>query len=242
MQVYIILLIICIAAGLSTEAHAQRSTWKNPDAQSPPKNSLQSLEPVQVRSSIIIKGRLGLEVRRICQYKLAYEDKGSGGDQDVTFYNPVVPPDYYIIGAFAQGNYWDPADCITAVKPDNNSQSNQLLKPPAGWQLIWTDKNSGARMNGSIWRPVAPDKDYVCLGSVAKQGYGNPDLPNYTCVHHCLVEALPAANYIWSDKGTGAKQNVSIYKLHNSNSFYAQSGYNRPDGLLDLKGDPTCKF
>lgn len=242
MQVYIMLLIICLSAGVFTDAHAQRSTWKNPDQVTPEQNSPQTLEPVRVRSSIIIKGRLGLEVRRICQYKLAYEDKGSGGDQDVTFYNPVVPPDFYMIGAFAQGNYWNPADCVITVKPDNNPQSNQLLKPPANWQLVWTDKNSGARMNGSIWRPVAPDNDYICLGSVAKQGYANPDLPNYACVHRCLVETLPAANYLWSDKSTGARQNVSLYKLHNSNGFYAQPGYNRPAGVMDLKGNPVCEF
>ena len=242
MQAYITLLIICLGAGVLADAHAQRGTWKNPDQGTPEQNSLQTLEPVRVKSSIIIKGRLGLEVRRICQYQLAYEDKGSGGDQDVTFYNPVVPPDFYMIGAFAQGNYWNPADCVIAVKPDNNPQSNQLVQPPASWQLIWTDENSGARMNGSIWRPVAPDNDYICLGSVAKQGYGNPDFPNYACVHRCLVEALPVANYIWSDKGTGARQNVSIYKLHNSNSFYTQPGYNRPAGLMDLKGNPVCEF
>ena len=242
MQACIKLIIICIGAGIFTGVSAQRSTWKNPDIESPRQDSRQILEPVQVQSSIIIKGRLGLEVQRICRYQLAYEDKGSGGDQDITFYNPVIPPDYYMIGGFAQGNYWNPADCVIAVKPDNNPLSNQLLKPPASWQLIWTDKNSGARMNGSIWRPVTADKDYVCLGSIAKQGYANPDLSNYTCVHRCLVEALPAANYIWSDKGTGANRNVSIYKLHNSNTFYAQPGYDRPAGVMDLKGNPVCTF
>lgn len=242
MQVYKIFLFICLSAGIISYAHAQRNTWKNPDLQTPEQKSLQPLEPVQVKSSIIIKGRLGLEVSRICRYKQAYTDKGSGGDQDVTFYDPVVPPDFYVIGGFAQGNYWEPADCIIAVKPDKNPQSRQLLRPPVNWQLIWTDRKSGARMNGSIWRAVAPDNDYVCIGSVAKQGYENPNIPNYTCVHRCLVESIPAANYIWSDKGTGAERDVSIYKLHNSNSFYAKSGYGRPDNLVDLKGNPVCEF
>ena len=242
MQAHKIFLILYISTGIITQAYAQRSTWKNPDLQAPEQKSLQSLEPVQVKSSIIIKGRLGLEVRRICRYKKAYTDKGSGGDQDVTFYDPVVPPDFYMIGGLAQGNYWEPADCIIAVKPDRNPQSKQLLRPPASWQLIWTDRKSGARMNGSIWRPVSADKDYVCLGSIAKQGYGNPDVPNYACVHRCLVESIPAANYIWSDKGTGAERDVSIYKLHNSNGFYAKSGHSPPDNLVDLKGDPVCNF
>lgn len=242
MQVHKTILIICISIGLFSHAHAQNRTWKNPDMEAPKQKSLQSLEPVQVKSSIIVKGRLGLEVARICRYKLTYTDKGSGGDQDVTFYDPLVPPDFYMIGGYAQGNYWEPADCIIAVKPDKNPQSKQLLRPPGSWQLLWTDRNSGARMNGSIWRPVAADNDYVCIGSVAKQGYGNPNNSNYACVHRCLVESLPSANFIWSDKGTGANQDVSIYKLHNSNGFYAKSGYGRPDDLVDLKGDPVCKF
>lgn len=242
MRVHKVLMIICLSAGLFTHVYAQKGTWKNPDLVAPEQKSLQSLEPVQVKSSIIIKGRLGLEVRRICQYKTAYKDKGSGGDQDVTFYDPVVPPDFYMIGGFAQGNYWEPADCIIAVKPDKNPQSKQLLSPPGSWQLIWTDRKSGARMNGSIWRPVAANNDYVCIGSVAEQGYGNPDIPNYACVHRCLVESIPAANYVWSDKGTGAERDVSVYKLHNSNGFYAKSGYSRPDNLVDLKGNPVCNF
>lgn len=239
MQAYILLLVICLSTGIFTNAFAQGSTWKNPDLEAPRENSTEALEPVQVKSSIIIKGTLDLVVRRICQYQRTYRDKGSGGDQDVSFYNPVMPPDYYMIGAFAQGNYWKPADCIIAVKPDN-PRSRQLLKLPAGWQMVWTDKHSGARMNGSIWSAVAPDKDYVCLGSVATQGYDHPNIQNYACVHRCLVEPIPATNYIWSDKGTGADGNVAVYKLHNSNSFYAIPGYQQPDKLLDLKGNPVC--
>ena len=242
MKAFIRLSVICLITGMSISVFGQRNTWKNPDLEPAQQDSREVLEPVQVRSSIIIKGRLGLSVQRICQYQLAYEDKGSGGDQDVSFYDPVIPPGYYMIGAIAQGNYWKPSDCVIAVKPDDNPRSRQLLKAPASWQQIWTDRNSGARMNGSIWRAVTPDRDYVCLGSVAKKGYDQPHYTNYTCVHRCLAQALPAGHYIWSDKGTGAKSNVSIYKLHNSNSFYAEPGYNQPAAVMDLKGNPVCEF
>ena len=236
------LIILTFAAVISTASQAQRSTWKNPDLDIPERNSLQSLEPIEVKSTVIIKGRLGLEVRRICQYQLSYTDKGSGGDQDVTFYTPVLSSGYSMIGGYVQGNYWDPADCVITVKPDNNPQSNQLLRLPSDWQQVWTDKNSGARMSGSIWHPVSPDPSYVCLGSIAKQGYGKPNPVNYTCLHRCLIETIPSTNYVWSDKGTGASQSVSVYKLHNSNSYYALSGYNRPGSLEDIKGNPVCNF
>jgi len=242
MQAFITLFIIAVTTLISTDSHAQGSNWKNPDLEIQEKRTVQSLETIEVKPSVIIKGRLGLEVRRICQYKMSYIDKGSGGDQDVTFYNPIVPPDYYIIGGYVQGNYWDPSDCVISVKPDNNPQSSELLRSPADWQLIWTDKNSGARMNGSIWHPVAPEPDYICLGSVATEGYSKPNPVNYTCVHRCLIESIPSNNFVWSDKGTGASQNVSVYRLHNSNSFYAVPGYNRPSTVEDIRGNPVCNF
>ena len=237
-----IILFIALMSLFFTESPAQRSTWRNPDLEPANTGSSLSLEPIEVKPSVIVKGKLGVDVLRICQYQMAYTDKGSGGDQDVTFYTPIVPPGFSMIGGYAQGNYWNPSDCIIAVKPDNNPQSNQLLKSPADWQQVWTDRNSGAKSNGSIWHPVSPDQDYVCLGSIAVQGYNKPSTTNYSCIHKCLTESVPSTNYIWSDKGTGAGRDVSIYKLHNSNGFYAIPGYNRPPLLEDIKGNPVCNF
>ena len=169
----------------------------------------------------------------------AYDDKGSGGEQNVKFFLPLLPPGYSILGGYAQGNYNRSDSCVLGVRPLNQA-SNVLLRSPVNWERIWTDKNSGANMDGSIWQPQAGSSDYVCLGSVARQGYQKPDLANYACVHRCLVEEVPVTNYIWSDRGTGASSDVSVYKLHNSNGFLAVPSHNAPQRLMDISRSPVC--
>ena len=228
--------------------------WKNPDqaAQPKPRPKASAPAPAPVRQNppaltkktapaAMLEGQLGLQAQRVCNYQLAYTDKGSGGNIDGSFYLPDVPAGYAMIGAYAQGNYKSPSDCILAVKP-GNEESLSLLQIPDSWQRVWTDKGSGANMDGSIWHPTAQSSDYVCLGSVATKGYKQPNLSNYVCVHQCLVEKTPAIYPVWSTKGTGSNQKAYMYKLHNSNSFFAVAGKTRPDYLLDLKGDLNCKF
>jgi len=228
--------------GLILAVQAANNEWVNPDLVIPEK---QNEIPVQVspaEPTRMVTGELGLFVTRICDYRLSYSDTGSGGDLDGAFYLPSPPQGFYLIGGFAQGNYSPPTDCILAVAPDTNPQSQQLLRPPRDWELLWTDKKSGARMDGSIWHPIPPDNNYVCIGSIAKEGYGKPQLSNYACLHSCLISNLPAANYIWSDRGTGASQKISIFKLHNSNTFYAIPGHNPPGMLRDIKADAKCNL
>ena len=185
---------------------------------------------------------LSLDTAKICNYTLAYEDKGSGGDQDLTIYTPAAPTGYYLIGGYAQGDYNKPSGCVLAVKPSAASmgKANELLVPPANWQPVWTDKGSGAAMDGSVWHAVPPGNNYVCIGSVGKSGYSSPSLPNYRCLHKCLVENVNVANYLWSDKGTGAENQISIYKLANSGVFYAKPDRKKPLTLVDLKAQPAC--
>lgn len=229
--------------------------WKNPDETAQPKLRPKPVAPAPapVRKSapapikktasaaVLLEGQLGLQAQRVCNYQLAYTDKGSGGKIDGSFYIPSAPAGYAMIGAYAQGNYKNPSDCILTVQAINE-ESNSLLQIPDSWQRVWTDKGSGANMDGSIWHPTTQNNDYICLGSVAVEGYKQPNLSNYVCVHQCLVEKNPSNYPVWSTKGTGAKQKAYMYKLHNSNSFFAVPGKVRPEYLLDLKGDLNCKF
>ena len=185
---------------------------------------------------------LALDTTRVCTYTLAYEDKGSGGDHDITIYTPRVPAGYYIIGGYAQGDYNNPGDCVLTVKPSSASpgKAGELLAAPAGWQLVWSDKGSGANMDGSVWHAVPPDNNYVCVGSVGQSGYNSPSIPNYRCLHKCLVENVKVANALWSDQGTGAESRVSLYKLSNSGVLYAKPDRKQPLTLVDLKTKPAC--
>lgn len=181
---------------------------------------------------------LTLETRDVCQFNLAYRDKGSDGDKDVTIYTPRVPNDFFMIGGYAQGNYNQPDQCVVTVKPD--SQSSPLLIAPANWRLIWDDNGSGAQMDGSIWQPVSSNPDYLCVGSVGQTGYQKPDITNYRCLHKCLLQTVNVPGYIWSDRGTNAVKPVSMYKLAVSNTFIARPDRNAPSLMLDIQPILAC--
>jgi len=239
---YTIFKYLALGAGLAAgTCLAAGKPWVNPDLQPADAAAPSPRGGTQpAPSGLHLQGDAGLLVTRVCDYSPAYKDEGSGSQQDGAFLLPRVPAGYYIIGGYAQGNYSLPSDCVLAVKPDGRPGSELLLQRPRDWQMLWTDRNSGAWMDGSIWHPVAENSDYVCLGSIAEQGYRKPALNNYVCVHSCLVEYLPAGNSIWSDRGSGASQHVSVYKLHNSNSFYAVPGHEAPGMVRDLKPAPSC--
>ena len=244
------MVILLLAA--ATVLHSQAANeWQNPDEVTPAKKpAMPARAPAPARTAApapapapdpALSGQLSLQVIRVCDYQLSYVDKGSGGKIDGSFYLPNIPGGYAMIGAYAQGNYHDPSDCILAVKPAN-PESISLLQVPQEWKRLWTDKGSGASMDGSIWHASPASNNYVCLGSIARQGHKNPALENYVCVHRCLVENVPAISPVWSTRGTGAEQKVYVYKLHNSNSFYAVTNNMPPASLLDIKGSLTCTF
>jgi hypothetical protein len=232
---------------------AMSAEWKNPDKQEPAgaqgtdrnapvvQSGRRATQTTIAATTSQSSGDVRLETAWFCNLEETYSDRGSGGNQDVAFYQPRLPAGYSMLGGYAQGDYDTPSGCVLGVKPADDA-STALLQTPSRWRQVWTDQNSGARMDGSIWQPESPGADYVCLGSVAVQGYGQPYIPNYTCVHQCLVEEVPVTGQVWSDAGTGARTDASIYRLHNSNGYYAVASHNSPRTLVDIRRDAVCKF
>ena len=148
-----------------------------------------------------------------------WDDKGSGADLDGYFYLPVAEPAYFIIGGYGTRlKELTGADCVLTVK------DSAQLAAPVDWELIWKDKGSGARQDGSMWRAVPPGDQYRCLGSVPQAGYEKPSLPDYRCVPASLTEKVVTSSLIWTDKGSGAKQPVTMFKLPHTGSFVAVRG------------------
>jgi TPR repeat protein len=184
-----------------------------------------------------------LEVTKTCEYKTVWKDSGSGADKDVVIFIPTPKSDYFAIGGFATNSpKKEKIGCVTSVKPDskNLTGSRQLLANPIDWKLIWTDKGSGAKADGSVWNAVPPNKNFVCLGSVGQSGYGKPNLPNFRCVNTCLVEQKNTSGVIWTDAGSGADKNLSLYKIPNIGSFIAVSKHGPGPNWYDLKTNPQC--
>ena len=157
-----------------------------------------------------------LEAKFTCSLQPVWDDRRSGANLDGFFYLPNVGPTEYIVGGYGNRNKTLLAsDCVLTLRDP------AYLAAPVGWQLIWKDTGSGARLDGSMWRPIPPSGDYRCLGHVPQEGYDEPYIPNYRCVHASFTEKLVTDEVIWSDKGSRANKQVTMLRLPNTYSFVA---------------------
>jgi hypothetical protein len=186
-----------------------------------------SLKPF--RTPVTEKGQPYLVLGNTSSYSWIYNDAGSGADMDVTLWRPVPAGGVFIIGDYAQGNYGDPSGTTLTVRSVNDPD-NTLLKPPIDYRLIWNDKGSGGDNDGSVWFPVPPD-NFVSIGAVGQIGYDKPSISSYRCVHSSVLQTSSAGVLIWSDGGSHADMDVSLYPvLNDPGIFVAQADYDPYSG------------
>jgi len=142
-----------------------------------------------------------LELVYIDEYELEWYDAGSEADRDGTFWKPVVPDEYYAFGHYGQGSYNPPLGPTFAVR--ELVPGSGALAAPVDYHLIWMDTGSGAYMNGSFWKPIPPE-GYVCLGTVAQNGYEEPGLDEIRCVRQDLACPGKSPAEIWDTQGSSA--------------------------------------
>ncbi len=175
----------------------------------------------QERIQIVEEFTYRLNTKSTCKLNPSWDDAGSGADLDGYFFIPSVGQSEYIIGGFATQNKKSGKNCVVVVsEPSNNPKGTpRLLATPIDWKLIWKDKGSGAKKDGSIWEAVLPDRNYKCLGSIPQIGYEKPNIPKYRCVHKNLVKKIVTKIIAWSDKGSGADVDATMFRLPNTGSF-----------------------
>ncbi|KAK0702175.1 hypothetical protein B0H67DRAFT_595246 [Lasiosphaeris hirsuta] len=121
----------------------------------------------------------------------------------------------------------------------------------------WSDKGSGAQMNGGFWHPISPDsRHFKPLGSVAVSGYqdingqvpvilvgdnpsSRPEGKDWPAVASPMHYEL-----VWDDKGSGAENDGSIWRPVAPHGYVCvgdvvANGYHRPshDAIWCLRND-----
>jgi len=190
------------------------------------------------REIIIKELTYRLDTKFTCTQTLNWDDRGSGADLDGYFYIPSINQSEYIIGGYATQKEKSSNACVLTVSETQNNPENTpaLLVTPVDWKQIWKDKGSGARKDGSMWDAIPPNRNYKCLGSIPQLGYDKkPDLPNYRCVHTSLTEKFITNLIIWSDKGSGADNKVTMFRLPNTGSFITVPERISESEVYDLK-------
>ena len=232
--------------GVSTMAAAPKPAAPPTPAPAPapvqkvaaPKPAVAAAAPPAPAAAAAPAGGAGarIEYRYTCNMLLRWQDEGSGGKRTVALFQPEPEPGYYLIGGHAQSNYDRTDDCALTLRADNGN----LLVPPAGWDQIWTDKGTGSKMQGSIWRARSPDADHVCLGDVGQTGGDQPTVQQYRCVHRCLVTSMSAAAPLWTTESTGADTPFAIYRLPHAKSFVAAPKHPDLTEIQDLNSNANC--
>ena len=96
--------------------------------------------------------------------------------------------------------------------PSAGANQDKALSKPDDFEQVWKDTGSGAKTDCSIWRPVPPE-GYVALGLVCADGLDKPSVNSVRCVRADLVVAASIDTMIWSDKGSRAKQDFSVWSV-----------------------------
>lgn len=153
-------------------------------------------------------GKPALEIRFVVDYDLAWNDAKSGANQNFSCWRPKPPSGFYALGHYAKREHGQPETPMFVAKPIQSD----ALKKPVDYDLVWGDWGSGAKMDGSFWKPKAPT-GYKALGLVAGNGYGKPALEAVMCVRNDLVFQAQVGDQIWGDWGSGAKGNVTFWQI-----------------------------
>ncbi|KAJ3497643.1 hypothetical protein NLG97_g1748 [Lecanicillium saksenae] len=104
-------------------------------------------------------GELRLAVT--ADYTNVYDDGGTGAKRDFGLWHPKPQdPNFLPLGSVGEGNHdainGQRATLVAALNPAVKPQNPAMpaLKEPTGWTLMWNDKKSGGKRDGSIWRPT----------------------------------------------------------------------------------------
>lgn len=181
-------------------------------------------------------------------YDPIWDDGGSGANRDGQFWHPKSQGDLRPLGSAGIGNYsqlnGQRATLLVGANPNKPPVGGKpAVANPTGYTQVWNDRGSGARKDGSFWRPTAPP-GYVSLGDVAQIGYDAPDVNKIWCLRSDLVaDGTYGPDEIWDDRGSGAKGDVSIWAVVPNSlgiggseklptlagTFRSNGGYSQPD-------------
>ena len=198
----------------------------------------------QERQQIISELSYRLNTQQVCEQTLDWHDSGSGADLDGFFFIPKVGRSNYMIGGHASQKRRSKYHCVLTVsEPDSKpSGAPVLLVAPKDWRRVWEDSGSGATNDGSFWQAIPPDDNYRCIGSVSQLGQNKkPKLPNYRCVHKSLTEKRTVNTVVWSDQGSGADKQVTVFKLPITETFIAVAARASSTEAYNLKKDASSK-
>ncbi|MCL1126251.1 alkaline phosphatase family protein [Shewanella surugensis] len=149
-------------------------------------------------------------------YTQVYHSTGTGVKNDVSIWTPDMNNQQgYTINQIAVEGLQAPSMNSVIFIEDNP----EILAKPVGYEFISYDKLSGGTQDAVYWRPIAPS-GFTCISDIVTigyEGYGlkpydipEPNLASFRCINSALL-AKGLFHRVWTDKGSGAKMDVSVW-------------------------------
>jgi hypothetical protein len=168
-------------------------------------------------------------------------DVGSKASAAISFWTPKPHGDFHMLGLTAAPNYNNPPALTQKLYISSGLEG---LAVPTGMTMIWTCIGDHQSSNLGIYMPQAPD-GFIAIGCVAVMNFNQPpDATTYAglrCVREDLCERVTLtsdADLIWTDEGSRAPTNVSVWMLPTAQTCVAtvqKSGYPTSVSVWDIK-------
>jgi hypothetical protein len=187
-----------------------------------------------------------------------YTDEGTGADDDVAIYEPVMPEGWYFLGHLARpmpSNYSYTDRSVVERAPmavvvqsmDDDLHALSPVEPQfeAGTpKPLWTDQHSGGSQNIEIFAftPTDTEAAYVPMGLFASivRHYGedpreNPIWSRLVAVREDLVVPGQVGTEIYKDKGSGANgdglwRDISLWGIEGQNGLVPSATFVAAEG------------
>ena len=117
----------------------------------------------------LVKPLVDGAIKPPADFQQVWNDKKSGGHQDVSFWRVIPPPGYVAVGDVINLGYNPPED----LKKTYACISADLVVQGKIGPEIWNDKGSGAHEDGSMWA-IQPITEGVTGTFVVQSGYSRP--------------------------------------------------------------------
>ena len=124
-------------------------------------------------SSPLVKPLLPDAVSHPVNYIQIWNDKGTGGRQDVSFWRPIPKQGYICLGDLVNLGYGPPTHLTSRYA----CIQSDLVERATSGHLIWNDKKSGSKDDTSMWavQPLTSNQDGIGGFFRAVKGFNRPN-------------------------------------------------------------------
>jgi len=143
----------------------------------------------------------------IIRFEFIWNDRANRSGQTASFYRPLAPAGYKILGHHVRPDGRPPHGGGLAVKLPHEPDNKGILAYPARYERIYVNHQADSDL--TVWRPV-PRPGYTCLGDMVSTDTVEPDRKALVCVRTSLTTEGVAGESIWEHRGLGSAGEISI--------------------------------